>query len=77
MPVGLVVVDKAERDNYQHSKQDGKVMLEVEECIRLVVAVEYDVKDCSSSFQQALAFEELTMDASWGRGSGGYAEFEL
>jgi hypothetical protein len=66
----------AERNNYQHSKQDGKVMLEVEECVRLAVAVEHDVQDCSSLFQQALTFEELTMNASWGGGSG-YAEFEL
>ena len=56
----------AERNNYQHSKQDGKVMLEVEECVRLAVTVEHDVQDCSLSFQQALAFEELTMDASVG-----------
>ena len=51
-------------------------MLEVEECVRLAVAVEHDVQDCSSLFQQALTFEELTMNASWGGGSG-YAEFEL
>ncbi len=53
-----MVADMAERGNYQHSKQDGKVMLEVEECIRLAVAVEHDVQDCSSSFQQALTFHD-------------------
>ena len=68
----------AERDNYQHSKpkQDMKVMLVVEECVRLAVAVGHDVQDCSSSFQKALMFEELTMGASWGGGSG-HAEFGL
>jgi hypothetical protein len=39
--------------------------------------VEHDVQDCSSLFQQALAFEELMIDASWGGESGGHAEFEL
>ncbi len=66
LPVGMVVVDMAERDNYQYSKQDGKVMLEVKECVRLAMAVDHDMQDCSLLFQQALAFEELTMDASWG-----------
>ena len=72
LPVGLVVVDMTERDNYQHSKQDGKVMLEVEECVRLAVAVEHEVQDCSLLNQQALTFKELMM-----YGGSGYTEFGI
>ena len=62
----------AERNNYQHSKQDGKVMLEVEECVRLAVAVEHEVQDCSLLNQQTLTFKELMM-----YGGSGYTEFGI